>query len=382
MTQQLLEVTEDEVGEELFRRGWTDGLPVVAPTPARVEAMLATVDLAPDDVVGSIPRRRRHLTAELAAVNAVMAGCLPDHFPVVVAALGATLDPVFNAHAAFTSTGGAATCVIVSGPLATELGMNSGANALGPGNRANATIGRAVRLVARNVFGAASGDMDASSLGNPGKLTLCFAEEDPAPPWQPLRVREGFGVDDTTVTVMATEGPRQVGNHLSEDPRGLLATFVSTIRVPATFSVGKGSQGIVVLGPEHALALRQAGWSQDQVREVLVRESRIHPDDLLAAGVPLEVDSAHDMTPGPDGLLPSLAGVDDLVLVTAGGGGPGWSAYLPAFAPAKHSRAVTRRVRTAGEALPDCGPDACEIDLSTFTRPAAAPAPRRDEERS
>lgn len=368
---QLLEVHENQVGEELFRRGWTDGLPVVPPTPDRVAAMLATVDLEPDDVVGSIPRRRRHLTAELAAVNAVMAGCLPEYFPVVVAALGAALDPVFNAHAAFTSTGGAATCVIVSGPLAVELGMNSGANALGPGNRANATIGRAVRLVARNVFGAATGDMDASSLGNPGKLTLCFAEEDPPAPWEPLRVREGFSVADTTVTVMATEGPRQVANHLSEDPRGLLATFVSAIRVPATFSVGKGSQGVVVLGPEHALALRQAGWSQDEVRDALVSGSRIHPDDLVAAGVPLEVDSAHDMTPGPDGLLPSLAGADDLVLVTAGGGGPGWSAYLPAFAPAKHSRAVTRRVRLAGEVLPDCGPDACEIDLSTFARAAA-----------
>lgn len=374
----LLELPMDRVVEEFHARGWTDGLPVVPPTPELVDAMLATVDLAPHDVVGGIPRRGRWLTAELAATNAVMAGCRPDYFPVVVAAIGAALDPAFNAHAAFTSTGGAATCVIVSGPIAGEIGMNAGGNALGPGNRPNATIGRAVRLMARNVFGAASGDMDASSLGNPGKFTLCFAESEPAAPWQPLRVREGFAPEDTTVTVMATEGPRQVANHLSEDPEQVLRTFVSSIRVAATFSVGKGSQGIVVLGPEHALALHQAGWSQDRICAFLAEASRIHPDDLLAAGVPLEVDSAHDMTPGADGLLPSLAGAQHVVLVTAGGGGPGWSAYLPAFAPVQHSRAVSRRVRRAGEGLPDCGPDACEVDLSAF-RVVPAPTTATEE---
>lgn len=363
----LLELPESEVCETFMERGWTDGLPVVAPTPERVAAMLATVGLAPGDVVGGIARRGRVLTAELAAVNAVMAGCAPAHFPIAVAAMGAALDPAFNANATFTSTGGAATCIVVSGPMASEAGMNSGANLLGPGNRANLTIGRALRLVARNVFGAASGDMDASSLGNAAKLSLCFAEADPPEPWQPLRVRLGYAPEDTTVTVMATEASRQIANHLSEDPVGLLRTIASSIRVPATFPVGKGGQGVVVLGPEHALALRQAGWTQRQAAELLVEASRIHPDDLVANGVPLEVDSAHDMTPGADGLLPSLVSADDLVLVTGGGGGPGWSAYLPGFAPAKHSRAVTRRVRTAADELPDCGPDACEVDLSTFS---------------
>ena len=371
----LLELSESEVVETFMERGWTDGLPIVAPTPERVAAMLATSDLDAEDVIGGIPRRGRFLTAELAAVNAVMAGCRPDYFPIVVAALAATLDPAFNAHATFTSTGGAATCVVVSGPMVAEVGMNSGHNALGPGNRANATIGRAVRLVARNVFGAASGDMDASSLGNPGKLSLCFAESEPAAPWQPLHVRMGYAAEDTTVTVMATDATRQIGNHLTEDPVALLRTIVSTIRVPATFSVGKGGEGVVVLGPEHALALHQAGWSQQEVVEFLARESRIHPDDLVANGVTLEVDSAHDMTPGPDGLLPSLIGPDGIVLVTAGGGGPGWSAYLPGFAPAIHSRAVTRRVRTSADVMPDCGPDSCEIDLSQLTRPALGGSP-------
>ena len=363
----IVEFDADRVAEEFFERGWTDGLPVVPPTPEAVDAMIATVDLERDDVLGGIPRRNRWVTVEQAAVNAVMAGCRPDYFPIVVAALGAALDPAFNAHAAFTSTGGAATCVVVSGPLATAVGMNASHNALGSGNRANATIGRAVRLVARNVFGASTGDMDASSMGNPGKYTLCFAEEDPPSPWLPLRVRLGFAPDDTTVTVMATEGPRQIANILSEDPEDVLRTFVSAIKVPATFSVGKGGQGIVVMGPEHALAVRQAGWTQEQAQEFLYRESRIRPEELVANGVHLEVGSAHDMTPGSDGRLPSLASADDVFLVTAGGPGAGWSAYLPAFAPVKHTRAITRRVRLAGESMPDCGPDSCEIDFSALS---------------
>jgi len=364
----LLEVEQDRLQEEFFERGWTDGLPVVAPTPPLVKAMLDTVDLEPDDVIGAIPRRSRSVTVEQAAINAVMAGCKPEYFPIVVAALSALLDPAFNAHAALTSTGGAASCVIVSGPLAHEVGMNCGQNALGSGNRANATIGRAVRLVARNVFGAITGKFDASAMGNPAKYTLCFAEEDPPDPWQPLRVQLGYQHGDTTVTVMATEAPRQVANHLSEVAEEVLLTFVSAMRVPSTYATGKGGQGVVVMGPEHAQAVRQAGWTQEQAREFLCRESRIRPEELVQSGVPLEVGNQHDMIPGQDGKLPSIGAPSDVYLVTAGGAGPGWSAYIPSFAPLQHTRAVTRRVRLLGEAMPDCGPDGCRIDLSSFTR--------------
>jgi hypothetical protein len=369
----LIEVDQDSVQEEFFERGWTDGLPVIPPTPPLVEAMLATVDLEGDDVIGSIPRRSRSVTAEQAATNAVMAGCRPEYFPIVVAALGALLDPAFNAHAALSSTGGAASCVLVSGPLAAEVGMNSTHNALGSGNRANATIGRAVRLVARNVLGASTGKLDATAMGNPGKYTLCFAENEPPAPWQPLRVQLGYEPQDTVVTVMATEAPRQVANHLSEVPEDVLRTFVSAIKVAANYSVGKGGQGIVVMGPEHAQAVRQAGWTQPQARDFLCRESRITPEELRACGVPLEVGNQHDMVAGEDGKLPSIATPEDVYLVTCGGAGPGWSAYIPSFAPLQHTRAVSRRVRPLGEAMPDCGPDSCEVDLSTFSRPTGQP---------
>jgi hypothetical protein len=368
---ETIELDIIRVQEEFFERGWTDGLPVVPPTPVLVEAMLATVDLAPDEVIGSIVRRKRSVTAEQAAINAVMAGCRPDYFPIVVAALGALLDPAYNANAALSSTGGAAACVIVSGPMAAEIGMNASHNALGSGNRANATIGRAVRLVARNIFGAKTGELDATAMGHPGKFTMCFAEEDPPAPWEPMRVALGYTREDTTVTLMATEGPRQIANHLNEDPEGVLRTFVSAMKLQASFAVGKGGQGIVVMGPEHALAVRQAGWTQQQAREFLCEESRLYPQDLVNAGVPIEVGAQHDMTAGPDGKLPSVATPEDVYLVTAGGSGPGWSAYIPAFAPLHHTRAVTRRVRVAGEAMPDCGPESCEVDLSSFSRPAA-----------
>ncbi len=364
----LVEIASDQLQEEFFERGWTDGLPVVPPTPELVAAMLATVDLEADDVIGSIPRRSRSVTVEQAAVNAVMAGCRPDYFPIVVTALSALLDPSYNAHAALSSTGGAASCVVVSGPLAAEIGMNATHNALGSGNRANATIGRAVRLVARNIFGATTGKFDATAMGNPAKYTLCFAEEDPPEPWLPLRVRLGYEPGDTTVTVMATEAPRQVANHLNEDPEGVLRTFVSAMRVPSTYSVGKGGQAIVVMGPEHTKAVRQAGWTQEQAQELLCREARIAPHELEGSGVLLEVGNQHDMVPGEDGKLPSVGSPGDVFLVTAGGGGPGWSAYIPSFAPLQHTRAVTRRVRLLGEAMPDCGPDGCEVDLSSFTR--------------
>jgi len=358
---ETLELDETDVQDAFFERGWTDGLPIVPPTLERVAAMLDAGGVEAHELLGTVPERFRSVSAEMAAVNAVMAGCRPDYFPVVLAAVGALLDPVFNANAVVTSTGGAAQCVIVSGPLAAAIGMNSGHNALGSGNRANATIGRALRLVVGNVLGAKTGGMDGSSLGHPGKYSLCFAEAPPPAPWQPLRVELGYGAADTTVTVVPTEGPRQIANHLNPDPLGILRTFAAAMRTPSTFSVGKGSQGVIVLGPEHTSALVEAGWTRAGVREFLATQSRVTVEEIEAAGVLIETGAQHDMRPGRDGRLPTMASPDDVFLVTAGGAGAGWSAYLPNWAPTLHARATTRRVRPPGEALPDCGPDSCSV---------------------
>ena len=357
----VVTVDEADAIEYIYERGWTDGLPVVPPTPARVEAMLAAAGISADQVLGAVPARRRVVTAGVAAANAVMAGCKPEYFTLVVTALEAALDPAFNLNTVATSTGGAALCVIVSGPLAQAIGMNARHNVLGSGNRANATIGRALRLTASNALGAKTGKLDATSIGHPGKYTLCFAEDPPPAPWQPLRIEQGYAIDDTTVTVIATEGPRQVANMLSEEPEDVLRSFVAQMKSASTFIVGKGGQCVVMLGHEHALAVRQAGWSQRRAREFLFGHSRVTPAELAAGGIRVEHGAQHDMTPDADGRLATFRSIDDIILVTAGGAGAGWSAYLPTWAPKIHSRFVTRRVRPVGEALPDCGPDGCAL---------------------
>lgn len=361
----LVNIEEADAIEYIFEQGWTDGLPVIPPTPSRVAAMLAATELKADDLLGSVPESRRVITAQVAAINAVMAGCKPEYFNIVTTALEAVLDPAFKINTVATSTGGAAICVILSGAAANDIGMNSQHNVLGTGNRANATIGRAIRLTIANGLGAKSGKLDATSIGHPGKYTLCFAENPPQTPWSPLRVEKGYSLEDTTVTVMATEGPHQIANLLNEKPEGVLLSVAAAMKNPSTFITGKGGQGIVLLGHEHAMAIHQAGWSKQKAREFLFEHSKITPAELEAGGILLEVGTQHDMKPAVDGKLCTMKSPDDIVLVTAGGPGAGWSAYLPAWAPVIHSRSVTRRIRPIGEALPDCGPDSCEVPWLT-----------------
>lgn len=365
---ELIEIDDATAFDVFVENEWTDGLPVIPPTAARVEAMLKGGDVLADEVLGSVPARQRTVTAGMAAVNAVMAGCKPEYFPVVLAAVRAMLDPAWNANGVLTSTGGSAACIIVSGPLAKAIGMNSRSNLFGPGNRANATIGRAVRLVAMNVIGARTRVQDESCMATPAKYTFCFAEDDPQAPWLPLRVRLGYDEADTTVTIMGSEGPRQVANFTNSSAEGVLRSILSVIRAPGSVIVGKAGQGVVVLGPEHQFVIREEGWTQTQVQEFLVRESRITPQEIEAAGVIVEKEGDHHYLPlSADGKYPTFHTPEDILIVTAGGHGAGWSSFTPSFVPVKHSRVVTRRVRPAGEALPDCGPDSCEIDLSQIS---------------
>ena len=361
MADQLV-LEESDVQEHFFEQGWTDGLPIVPPTPDRVTAMLAAGGVEADELLGTVPQRNIAISAEKLAINSVMAGCAPEYFRVVIAAMQAILDPGFNVHAVVTSTGGAALCLVVSGPISREIGMNARHNALGSGNRANATIGRAVRLTAMNVLGARTGGMDGTSLGHPGKITMCFAEDTPPDGWPTLREDLGYPSEDTTVTVIAAEGPRQVANAQNPDGTGVLRTFVAAMRAPSTYSVGKGHQVLLVMGPEHRQAVVDAGFSKAEAKEFLVRESRVTPEWLTSAGVVIEEGYQHDMSTGEDGKLPVVPTVDDLFVVTAGGAGAGWSSYIPAWAPVQHSRAATRRVRLDGDTLPQCGPAGCEIN--------------------
>lgn len=345
-----------------FERGWTDGLPIVPPTEERVDAMLSTVDsLDFDTTLGHISERRRVLTAGKAAVNAVMAGCRPEYFPVVVTALRAALQPQFNLHTVSSSTGGAAPLIVVSGPLVDEIGMNAKGNAFGPGNRANATIGRAMRLVLINVFGAVAGGLDGSTLGHPGKYTFCIAEDDPPPQWPTLREELGYSPEWSAVLVFPGEGPRQVANETSDDVRAILRTFAAAISVPSNYIAGHtsdvGGSVMAVIGPEHADSIRRAGWSKQDVREFLFEHTWVTRDQLVAAGrITENDDSVGDR-------FRTVSSPQDLTIVTAGGYGGRWSAVIPSWARTVTSRAVSLPVEsTIDDDDLDCGIDGCNWD--------------------
>jgi hypothetical protein len=331
----------EETGDAIdfcYQQGWTDGLPVIPPTEERVRTFLAALGVASGDIVGAIPQRARTITAEKMAINAVMAGCLPAYAPVVLAAVEALCDPLHNVNGAAASTGGSAPLVIVSGPVAARIGMNSGVNAFGAGNRANATIGRAMRLVLMNAGGAEPGVMDKSTLGHPGKYSYCIAESDEARPWEPFHVQRGVPAGSSAVTVFAAEGPRQVDNHFSNTPEGVLRSLAGAMTAGAR---NAGGCWAVVICPEHAAVMRRAGWGQRQVREFLAENASMTVAELKRFGrlpgeaEPSDAEERRFAVNSPDNIL----------LVVAGGSAGGFSHVIPPWAGGPSSMPVTREVR-------------------------------------
>ena len=210
----------DAVQNLYLERGWSDGLPITPPTPERVAAMLAASNLEPQQVVAQLPPNWGDATVERLAVNAVMAGCLPDYLPVIVAGVSAMSDPAFNLYAVQATTHSCAPLFIVNGPIRAQLGLNSGSGAYGPGWRANAAIGRAVRLALLNIGGGYPGIGDMSTQGAPSKYTYCVAENEEANPWTPLHVERGFAPEQSTVTVLAGEPPHNINDHTGSSAGG------------------------------------------------------------------------------------------------------------------------------------------------------------------
>src|SRR5438067_1149866 len=265
LTSKRFTVRDDTDAIELaFDKGWSDGLPVVPPTEARVRAMLDAVRLEPPQQVAFIRDRAVSITAEKVAINAVMAGCKPEYMPVVVAAVEGIGDEGWSYHGPGTSTGGAGVLMIVNGPIARRLDVNAGDNLFGPGWRANLTIGRAVRLVMRNVCGSRPGTLDRGTLGHPGKLSYVIAENEAESPWTPLHVERGFRPEQSTVTVMAAEGPHQFYNQLSRTAEGVLTTLADSMRI----------SGNVMGQPHYCLVL--AGE-----RMALIENTKFNSDKLL-----------------------------------------------------------------------------------------------------
>ena len=308
--------------EEMFERGWTDGLPVVPPTPGRVEAMLGGRD--PGTVLGELPPAMAEVTLERVAACAVLAGCRPDYFPVVIAAAEAALEPGFNIGGQAVTTQPAGQVVIVNGPVGEAIGLNGSVGALGPGWRANMTIGRALRLLVSLTGGGYPGRLDRSTLGQPGKIGLCFAEDELVSPWEPLHVERGFDTDRSVVTLIGADAPLSISDHRSTTAQELARVLGAA--AAATWSPNwwpLGGASLFVICPEHAELFRAAGWSKQRLREELFDVVRRPAAELAWGETTPEVHAA-----AGDQQVGKWTSPEDIVLVVAGGEAGRYSAVF------------------------------------------------------
>ena len=334
---------EDAI-EVAYDRGWSDGLPIVPPTPLRVAMMLSGTTRDPREVIGLIPPNLAECTVEKAAVNAVLAGCRPEYFPVVLAAIEAALEPLFSMHGLLATLWFAGPVVIVNGPIAKRIGMNSGGNALGQGNRANATIGRALQLVIRNVGGGIPGGVDRAVLGNPGKYTFCFAEDESDPDWTPLGVARGFRPGSSTVTLFHGDGVQGVSAQRSRTPEELGRSLAMALTAVCHPKLAEWSGAILVISPDHYAIFRQGGWGRREI-EAALREALRRPGKDLIQG-------AHGVE---EGIEPARAAemVDKfndgtLLVVRAGGRGGLMSAVIGGWAAMRRKTEVQPVTREIG----------------------------------
>jgi hypothetical protein len=332
-----ISVIEDDA-EACFDRGWTDGLPVVPPTRERVWRMLQGTRRDPQEVIGLMPPDLVECTIEKIAINAVMAGCKPEYMPLVIAAVEGALIDEFCLHGLIATTWFSGPVLVVNGPESRRVGMNSRGNAMGQGNRANASIGRALALVIRNVGGGRPGEVDRSCLGNPGKYTFCFAEDEEGSCWDSLSVERGFDAQASTVTLFAGDGVQPMFDQSSRAPEDLaftMAKMLKSINHPDMVMIG---DAILVISPEHERVYREAGWDKARLRQEL--------DELLLmpeAGSDASL-SRKDMIL-PD--TPSKMRPGGLLIVRAGGGAGMFSAVIGGWVASgeKGSIPVTQEVR-------------------------------------
>jgi len=338
-----LEITlEDEI-EAMYARGWSDGLPVVAPTPARVLRMLDGTSRAPDEVVAVVPPNLAEATVEKVAVNAVLAGCRPEYLPVVLAVVEAACTDEFNAHGLLATTWGAGPAIVVNGPVAREIGMNARGNALGQGNRANSTLGRALQLVIRNVGGGRPGEVDRAALGHPGKVGFCFAEDEDGSPWEPLSVSRGVAPGVSAVTVFAAEGPRGLADQISRTPESLARSLAAGLRSVAHPKLPLAFDATLVVCPEHARVFAGAGWDRARLEAALAEALLLDPAEIArgAGGIEEGLPPGKATSPVPK-FRPG-----GLLIVHAGGGAGMFSAVIGGWVGGPGgSRPVTREVDT------------------------------------
>ncbi len=343
--------------EFLDQQGLTDGLPVVPPTEARVARMLGGTSRPAGDVVARIPPNLAPATVEKVAVNAVMAGCKPEYLPVVIAAVEAACTDAFNLHGVLATTYFVGPLLIVNGPIRHAIGLNTGRNVFGQGTRANLTIGRALQLVVRNVGGGRPGEVDMSTLGQPGKLGACIAENEELSCWEPLHVERGFDRDQSAVTVFAAEAPRAIRDQLSRRAPSLGASMGYSLEAIAHVKLHGMDEALLVVSPEHVRTFERDGYTKDDLRariqEVTARKLRdVLPDDECQKGTGVRALPKDWL--GPDGRptaealdrpFPKFASADHILIAVAGGTAGKFSAAVGGWASGGlGSKAVTRLI--------------------------------------
>jgi hypothetical protein len=346
LSSKTYEVEDFAAAQELFHsNGWTDGLPVVPPTQAAIEACLEWGLMPPDMLIGIEPVRGQPITAEKLAINAVMAGCLPMHFPVVATAWQAMMKDEFLLHGVTSSTGGCAVLVIINGPVRLEIGANPTFNALANSDRSTTVIGRALRLALINLMDVRPGGIDRTTLGHPGKYSYCLAEDEEDTTWQPLSVVRGIPEGLSAVTVMAAMAPRQIMNEWTTDPREILETFAAEMRANQRHYSIYGGNYAVVIPKQLREHIQAAGWSKRDIAEFLYERARIRRSEWADVGKGAVVRDRGDS------VYTALESPDHLLVVAAGGPAGGFGAVIPPWMGHK-----TKAVTAAIGACVDCEP--------------------------
>ncbi len=335
--------TEDEAREYFYTKGWTDGLPIVSPTPERVSRFISHINRNPKEIVGTEPVKGKNITIEKIAINSVMAGCAPEYFPFVVGIVEAILEPEFNLHGITASTMGAAPLSIVSGPLAKKIGINGGISAFGPGHRANATIGRAIRLIIINATGSQSGEIDKATLGHAGKYTWVIAENNALVSWANLGEDRGNKENSDSVTVFAGLSPIQISNHSSNNPKGILRSFRDAL---FTNCPNQG-EVVIVLCPEHAHHLARHKWGKSEIKDYLYQISQRTDvewnQDILAEN---NARLLPGQTPPESGTTHTTLSPDYFTIIVAGGLSGAFSVVIPLWVSGVGSQSVTKLIKT------------------------------------
>lgn len=331
----------DDEHEAMFERGWTDGLPVVPPTELRVTTMLAGTTRNSDELVALVPPNLSECTVEKVAINSVMAGCRPEYLPVVMTAVEAVCTEGFNMHGVLATTMSVGPILVVNGPVASRIGMNTGINVLGHGNRANSSIGRAVQMVIRNVGGGKPGGIDRATLGHMGKQGFCFAENEAKSLWVSLSQERGFSAEVSTVTAFCGEGPRLVVDQLSRSLESLTRTLGKAVLDAMSSRRGMSMDAMLVISPEHISRYQDAGWNRERFKEVIMAHIRLEADGIEIGKSGME---KRPSLPS-DGIRQTRFELGELLVVHAGGPAGLFSAVISGWVNGPSgSEPVTREI--------------------------------------